>query len=495
MAGSSVSCEYRSEFTVTFERRKVNVYSDEENESRDIANYSYQPLFKLECDLITVDGDLLQLPVTIWTEELETLIKRELFERQQITEEQISVQVITFDEVKLEWRAAPPGVEIPDLGIPFNHQPQTHGFIVKCSNGEMAENYKSSLQKSPQFIGAGLHVIGISRRGTQSFKVNYTEPITEHQTGTELMEPEDEHPTGTEDDVIVSLMINKQVDTDFSPTLVTSLPVEQAGRQSRIICARYKFADYIYSMNEDNEMERYIEFDCDEIQGLDTDSNGYLFALVKKNSKFYLRKYKDTIKLLEEDITDIRSGVCRTLILRDHKIYVQSKRDVHVLRLLENPVNSLIDRNRVKKYQLPGGEYKYINCLDVDSRERMFAYCMHTRRLLYLTAEAKLISFIYLKDFGLTFDPLVGRVCLISDKHVLLSVYSNTDNRGAVISIRYNDEGFIDPPGRIVMNSMHSLVCEMHKVCDSNTVVICHYDNSYKQDSLRVYNINTGLAQ
>ncbi|XP_074661675.1 uncharacterized protein LOC141914289 isoform X3 [Tubulanus polymorphus] len=294
-------------------------------------------------------------------------------------------------------------------------------------------------------------------------------------------------------DVIDSLTISKQVQTDFRPSLVTSLPGEQTGQQSRIICADLWGSSDIYYMDDNNVMKRYIECVDDYVRGLDTDSNGHLFVVVKKNKKLCLRKYKDQDKVLEEDVTDIVSG-CGTLVIRGNNIYIQLDRDVRVLRLLENPVNSLIDRNRVKKYQLPDGEYEYINSLDVDTRGRMFVYCNRSGRLLYLTADAELISFINVEDSGLTFDPLAGSPCIINDKHVLLSVNSRTGNKGAVISMRYNDEGFIDHP-RIVLNSTDSVTYEIYKIYDSNTVVIRHWDNSNKTDSLRVYNINTVLTR
>ncbi|XP_074656781.1 caspase-3-like isoform X2 [Tubulanus polymorphus] len=119
----------------------------------------------------------------------------------------------------------------------------------------------------------------------------------------------------------------------------------------------------------------------------------------------------------------------------------------------------------------------------------MFLYCSHTHRLLYLTPEAELMGFIIMKYCGLTFDPLTGSLCVIDDDHVLLTVYSDTNNRGSVISIRYNNVGFIDH--RIILNSTDTRTCDIHHVCNSNAVVIHHWDNSNKQRSLRFYNINT----
>ncbi|XP_074661343.1 uncharacterized protein LOC141913999 [Tubulanus polymorphus] len=639
----------RFEISVPFKGRRVTVWSDQDNEYRTIQNYFYQPLFNLESDRITADGNILQLDITLWCEELEAAIKHEL--KTIYTGHVIAVQMMPFDEVKLEWRDAPSGVEIPNHPIPFNHQPQNHVFIVKCENEEMCEIYKSRLQQSPQSIGSGL-VIGASRHGNEYvFRVN-TVPISEARTVqpdidqrhhslidnvklfqdnlenqfsqlkhtidtveerlnrccteqqleerlnrccteqqleerlnrccteqqleerlnrfcteqqleerlnrccteqqleerlnrccteqqleerlnrccTEQQLEERLNRCCTEQqlaalevklnktiddvtgrtindvigridklessigDVIDSLTISKQVQTDFSPSLVTSLPGEQTGQQSRIICAQYWESSYIYYMDDNNVMKRYIECDGDDcLLGLDKDSNGHLFVVVENNEKLCLRKYKDQVKVLEEDVTDIVSR-CGTLVIRGNNIYIQLDRDVRVLRLLENPVNSLIDRNRVKKYQLPDGEYEYINSLDVDTRGRMFVYCDRSGRLLFLTADAELISFINVKDSGLTFDPLEGSPCIINDKHVLLSVNSRTGNKGAVISMRYNNEGFIDHP-RIVLNSADSATLEIHKICDSNTVVICHWDNSNKPDSLRVYNINTVLTR
>ncbi|XP_074661619.1 uncharacterized protein LOC141914252 [Tubulanus polymorphus] len=580
----------RFEISVPFKGRRVTVWSDQDNEYRTIQNYFYQPLFNLESDRITADGNILQLDITLWCEELEAAIKHEL--KTIYTGHVIAVQMMPIDEVKLEWRDAPSGVEIPNHPIPFNHQPQNHVFIVKCENEEMCEIYKSRLQQSPQSIGSGL-VIGASRHGNEYvFRVN-TVPISEARTvqpdidqrhhslidnvklfhdnlenqfsqlkhtveerlnrfctEQQLEERLNRFCTGQQleerlnrccteqqleerlnrfcteqqlaalevklnktiddvtgrtindvigridkleisiGDVIDSLTISKQVETDFRSELVTSLPGEQTGKQSRIICAAYWGSSNIYYMDDNDVMKRYIECvggDC--LLGLDTDSNGHLFVVVKKNKKLCLRKYKDQDKVLEEDVTDIVSR-CGTLVIRGNNIYIQSSRDVRVLRLLENPVNSLIDRNRVKKYQLPDGEYEYINSLDVDTRGRMFVYCNRSGRLLYLTADAELISFINVEDSGLTFDPLEGSPCIINDKHVLLSVNSRTGNKGAVISMRYNDEGFIDHP-RIVLNSTDSVTYEIHKICDSNTVVIRHWVINNKTESLRVYNINT----
>ncbi|XP_074661620.1 uncharacterized protein LOC141914253 [Tubulanus polymorphus] len=492
----------RFEISVPFKGRRVTVWSDQDNEYRTTQNYFYQPLFNLESDRITADGNILQLDITLWCEELEAAIKHEL--KTIYTGHVIAVQMMPFDEVKLEWRDAPSGVEIPNHPIPFNHQPQNHVFIVKCENEEMCEIYKSRLQQSPQSIGSGL-VIGASRHGNEYvFRVN-TVPISEARTvqpdidqrlnslidNVKLFHDNSENQfsqlkrtidtveerlnrccteqqleerlnrfcteqqleerlnrfcteqqleerlnrccteqqleerlnrccteqqlealevklnnaiddvTGRVDevessigDVIDSLTISKQVQTDFLPDLVTSIPGEQTGQQSRIICADYEESSDIYYMDDNNVMKRYIEcVDGDYVLGLDTDSNGHLFVVVEKNEKLCLRKYKDQDKVLEEDVTDIVSG-CGTLVIRGNNIYIQLDRDVRVLRLLENPVNSLIDRNRVKKYQLPDGEYKYINSLDVDTRGRMFVYCNRSGRLLYLTADAELISFI-----------------------------------------------------------------------------------------------------
>ncbi|XP_074656845.1 uncharacterized protein LOC141910044 [Tubulanus polymorphus] len=288
---------------------------------------------------------------------------------------------------------------------------------------------------------------------------------------------------------IDSLTLIKRVDTDFIPSLVTSIPGEHEGEQSRVICADWGSTDYIYSVNGDN-IQRYIKIDG-LIQGLDTDSNGFLFVVVEKNSEYILRKYKNKRKLLEENITDLLPGDCGSLVIRDHNIFTQTgDRDIHVLPLRENPVNRLIDRIRVKEHQLPDGVYKYINSFDVDTRGRIFIYCMREHSLLYLTQEAKRMRFITMHDCGLTFDPLAGFPCVINDNQVLLSVNSNTGYRVAVISIRYNDEGFIDHP-RIILNSTDSVTFNIHHVCNSNAVAIRHWDNSNNQSSLRFYNIDT----
>ncbi|XP_074653097.1 uncharacterized protein LOC141907375 [Tubulanus polymorphus] len=545
----------RFELSVSFQGRRVNVWSDEDNVYRTIQNYFYQPLFNLESDRITVDGNLLQLDIIMWSEELENVIKHEL--NTIYTGHVIAVQMMPFDEVKLSWRGAPPGVEIPDHPIPFNHQPQNHVFVVRCESKEMCEIYKSRLQQSPQSIGSGL-VIGASRHGNEYvFRVN-TEPIigaqtvrpdidechdhvklfhdnlvnqfcqmkhtletveerlnqgcTEHQlvaleaklnktiddaiggtTGDvigridELERSTDDLTCHMEHDVIDSLMINTQVQIDFSPVLVTSLPGGHVGRQSRVICADWGSSN-IYYMDDDNVMKRYVK--CNgRVIGLLNDNYGHLFVLVKKKTKFYLRKYKNRDKLIQDGINDILPHFT-TLVISGDNIYIQSGRDIRVLHLLENPKNSLIDRNRVNKYQLPDGEYSHFNCFTVDSRGRMFVYCNRTNSFLFLTAEAKPISSIDIKDCGLTFDPRRGRPCIISDKHVLLSVNPGyPDCRGAVMSFRYNDQGFIDRP-RIVLNSTDSVTCQIYQVRDSNTVAIRHYDDRNDRHSLRIYNIN-----
>ncbi|XP_074656478.1 uncharacterized protein LOC141909771 [Tubulanus polymorphus] len=563
----------------------------------------------------------------MWTEELENHIKCEL--KSIYTEQVINVQMMPFDEVKLEWREAPPGVEIPNHHIGFNHCPAIHVFIVKCSDDETARNLKTHLQQAPHSLVSGLHVIASNQTSAHNlYKVNSVGvPISETRTvrsdiderhssfiehvrqfhdnlenqfcqlkrtietveerqnrfcteqqleerlnrfcteqqleerlnqccteqqlkalETKLTNINDDfirrnykverstddvkerigNVEGSVDDdiermdraerstedvigridklegfiddvtrlrvgIIDSLTVNKQVDTDFSPDLMTSIPGEHEGEQSRVICAEWCSTDYIYSVNDDN-IQRYIDIDG-KIHGLATDGNGFLFVVVWKTSEYILRKYKNMEKLFEEEIDDLLPGVCASLVVRDHNIYIQTgdrDSDIHVLPLRENPVNRLIDRNRVKNYQLPGGYYKYTNSFDVDTRGRMFIYCSRTRRLLYLTQEAELISFIYMNDCGLTFDPCAGYPCVINDNQVLLSVESDT-NRGAVISIRYNDQGFIDHP-RIILNSTDSVTCEIHHVLNSNAVIICHWDNSDKQNSLRFYNINTVLT-
>ncbi|XP_074656385.1 uncharacterized protein LOC141909701 [Tubulanus polymorphus] len=287
-----------------------------------------------------------------------------------------------------------------------------------------------------------------------------------------------------------SLKFNKQVDTGFRPHLMTSIPGEHEGEQSRVICAHWGSTGDIYSVNDDDKIKSYIKIDGGEIRGLDTDNNGFLFALVWKNSEYTLRKYKNEIKLFEDEITDILSVSCGSFVIRDHNIFIQARRDVHVLHSIENPAeNSLIDRTRVKEYQLPGGDYSNINCYNVDSKGRIFVYCSRTHRLLYLTPEAELMHCIWMKHCGLTFDPLTGSPCVINDDHILLSVYSNTDNRGAVFRIRYNDVGFIDH--RIILNSTDSMTGDIHHVLNSNTAVINHWDYSNDQNSLRFYNIKT----
>ncbi|XP_074656748.1 uncharacterized protein LOC141909962 [Tubulanus polymorphus] len=148
---------YRFELAVSYRGRKIGVWSDHDNDYRTIQNYYFQPLFDLECDLIATAGDQLQLPIQMWTEELENHIKCEL--KSIYTEQVINVQMMPFDEVKLEWREAPPGVEIPNHHIGFNHCPAIHVFIVKCSDDETARNLKTHLQQAPHSLVSGLHVI------------------------------------------------------------------------------------------------------------------------------------------------------------------------------------------------------------------------------------------------------------------------------------------------------------------------------------------------
>ncbi|XP_074656512.1 uncharacterized protein LOC141909790 [Tubulanus polymorphus] len=627
---------YRFELAVSYRGRKIGVWSDHDNDYRTIQNYYFQPLFDLECDLIATAGDQLQLPIQMWTEELETIIEVKL--KAIYTEQVINVQMMPFDEVKLEWREAPPGVEIPNHHIGFNHCPAIHVFIVKCSDDETARNLKTHLQQAPHSLVSGLHVIA-SNQAHNLYKVNsvgvsisetrtvrsdiderhrsFIEHVrqfhdnlenqfcqlkhtietveerlnrfcTEQQleerlnrfcTEQQLEERQNRFCTeqqleerlnrfcteqqlkaletkltninddvirrnykverstddvkerignveGSVDDVIErmdraerstedvigridklegciddvtrlrvgiidSLTVNKRVDTDFL-SLVTSIPGEHEGEQSRVICASHNSTGYIYSVNDDN-IQRYIEIDG-WIQGLAADGNGFLFVVVRKNSEYILRKYKNMEKLFEENITDLLSVVCGSFVIRDHNIFIQTgDSEIHVLRLLENPENRLIDRCRVKNYQLPDGFYS-INSFDFDTRGRIFIYCLRTHRLLYLTPEAELISFIYMNDCGLTFGPYAGFPCVINDNQVLLSVYCGQHvNRGAVISIRYNDEGFIDHP-RIILNSTDSRTGDIHHVLNSNTVVIHHWDISDDQESLRFYNINTVLT-
>ncbi|XP_074656586.1 uncharacterized protein LOC141909850 [Tubulanus polymorphus] len=628
---------YRFELAVSYRGRKIGVWSDHDNDYRTIQNYYFQPLFDLECDLIATAGNQLQLPIQMWTEELETIIEVKL--KAIYTEQVINVQMMPFDEVKLEWREAPPGVEIPNHHIGFNHCPAIHVFIVKCSDDETARNLKTHLQQAPHSLVSGLHVIA-SNQAHNLYKVNsvgvsisetrtvrsdiderhrsfiehvrqfhdnlenqfcqlkHTIEIVEERqnrfcTEQQLEERQNRFCTeqqleerlnrfcteqqleerlnqccteqqlkaletkltninddvirrnykverstddvkerignveGSVDDVIErmdraerstedvigridklegyiddvtrlrvelidSLTVNKQVDTDFVLNMVTSIPGEHEGEQSRVICAQYRSTNCIYSVNDDN-IQGYIEIDG-WIHGLAADGNGFLFVVVRKNREYILRKYKNQKKLFEENITDLLPGVCGSFVIRDHNIFIQTgDSEIHVLRLLENPENRLIDRNRVKNYQLPDGDYFYIYGFDVDTRGRIFIYCLRTRRLLYLKPEAELISFITMNDCGLTFDPCMGFPCVINDNQVLLSVYSNTGNRGSVISIRYNDEGFIDHP-RIILNSTDSETCDIHHVCNSDTVVIHHRDISDDQNSLRFYNINTVLT-
>ncbi|XP_074656749.1 uncharacterized protein LOC141909963 [Tubulanus polymorphus] len=162
---------YRFELAVSYRGRKIGVWSDHDNDYRTIQNYYFQPLFDLECDLIATAGNQLQLPIQMWTEELETIIEVKL--KAIYTEQVINVQMMPFDEVKLEWREAPPGVEIPNHHIGFNHCPAIHVFIVKCSDDETAQNLKTHLQQAPHSLVSGLHVIASNQASAHNlYKVN-----------------------------------------------------------------------------------------------------------------------------------------------------------------------------------------------------------------------------------------------------------------------------------------------------------------------------------
>ncbi|XP_074656271.1 uncharacterized protein LOC141909637 isoform X2 [Tubulanus polymorphus] len=173
---------YRFELAVSYRGRKIGVWSDPDNDYRTIQNYYFQPLFDLECDLIATAGDQLQLPIQMWTEELENHIKCEL--KSIYTEHVINVQMMPFDEVKLEWRKPPPGVEIPNHHIGFNHCPAIHVFIVKCSDDETARNLKTHLQQAPHSLVSGLHVIASNQASAHNlYKVNSVGvPISETRT-------------------------------------------------------------------------------------------------------------------------------------------------------------------------------------------------------------------------------------------------------------------------------------------------------------------------
>ncbi|XP_074660084.1 uncharacterized protein LOC141912658 [Tubulanus polymorphus] len=337
-----------------------------------------------------------------------------------------------------------------------------------------------------------------------------TEVTSELKIGKEIptnFEPEPIEVTDIIDGVINELTEVREIPTNFKPDLLTSLPGKQKGEQSRVIFTQWESDKGLYFIDDNNEMKKYV-IKCDQILGLAADSNGYLFLFVLKGSRYYLRKYRDQTLLIEEDISDLWSR-CKTLVIRGDNIYLHSDgREIHVVPLLKNSGNvKLIDRGQLKNdqqgnnnHQLPLFEESYYNkCFDVDSNGRMFVYCRSKNellypKLLYLTADAKEVDSIYMKDCGLTFDPQFGYPCVINDKHVFLSVNSGTDNGGrSVISIGYNDEGFKDHP-RIVFNSADSDIGEIHQVCDSNTVVIRHYEIINKKHSLRVYSINTAPA-
>ncbi|XP_074661543.1 uncharacterized protein LOC141914175 [Tubulanus polymorphus] len=328
----------RFEISVPFKGRRVTVWSDQDNEYRTIQNYFYQPLFKLESDRITADGNILQLDITLWCEELEAAIEQKL--KTIYTGHVIAVQMMPFDEVKLEWRDAPSGVEIPNHPIPFNHQPQNHVFIVKCENEEMCEIYKSRLQQSPQSIGSGL-VIGASRHGNEYvFRVN-TVPISEART----VQPDIDQRHHSQIDNVK--LFHDNLENQFSQLKCTVEErlnrfntEQQLEERLNRFCTEQQLEERLNRFCTEQQLEERLNRCCTE-QQLEERlnrcySNGHLFVLVEKNEKFFLRKYKDQDKVLEEDVTDIVSG-CGTLVIRGNNIYIQLDRDVRVLRLLENP--------------------------------------------------------------------------------------------------------------------------------------------------------------
>ncbi|XP_074646536.1 uncharacterized protein LOC141902613 [Tubulanus polymorphus] len=220
----------------------------------------------------------------------------------------MAVQMMLFDEVKLEWTEAPPGIEVPDRPTTFNHHPKIQVFTVKCKDEETAKSYKSSLERSHQSL-EGLNVIGTGRDRTYSCKVNAGVPITVPPTVVTTEQQlnvfdlklnkliEDvfgriDEIERSSDYVIDSLMIRKVVQTNFDPDLVKSLPPtdEQADGQLHLICAQWDCSDDAYMRYIDDNIvkKRYIKCDGDEVQGLDTDIYGYLYILVLKKTKLYV---------------------------------------------------------------------------------------------------------------------------------------------------------------------------------------------------------------
>ncbi|XP_074653732.1 uncharacterized protein LOC141907876 [Tubulanus polymorphus] len=181
--GSSVATAngYKHEISVSYNGRKVNVWSEDSQnqEVGAIRKYFYDPLFDFNCGLLVTHGDLLEMVLTLWTDELETMIVKKLKEYCGETI-RFTVQMIPIDEVNLDWREIPPGITVPYKPMAISHSPMKQRFVVKCKDQDMASEYKAN----PYPFMWGLHVMCTRQKIYQSFKVNL--PIRDTESHTEL---------------------------------------------------------------------------------------------------------------------------------------------------------------------------------------------------------------------------------------------------------------------------------------------------------------------
>ncbi|XP_074641769.1 uncharacterized protein LOC141899400 [Tubulanus polymorphus] len=166
-----MACSSRGEhaLSVTFRKRKINVFADPQNEkpSASVLKFQYQPLLELESDSTCSENNLLLLSVTMWSEELEEKIYEELGSIYQT----VNIQMMPLDEVKLEWRNPPNNICFDDP-VSLDHCPMVHVFTVECQNAAAAKIYANQIRRSPQTLARGLHVSAICDGQKSSLKIN-----------------------------------------------------------------------------------------------------------------------------------------------------------------------------------------------------------------------------------------------------------------------------------------------------------------------------------
>ncbi|XP_074655146.1 uncharacterized protein LOC141908827 [Tubulanus polymorphus] len=536
---SSDKEELIHELAITFGERKINVWSDSQNKKRTVQKFFYQPLVDLDCGSTQVRGNLLHLVVTMWTTALESAVEEKL--RAIFTGQMLTIQAKPINEVMLEWREAPPGVEVPELAISFSHSPMKQAFVVRCDNENIAKKYGELIQRSPQSIALGLHLAVITQGNQHSWKVNFptvsapircpefnenlenrfkqfekdvaevrrkhveiskhvrtvNESLCARITELEERDKNDESrmSTSTTESVcnIGTFLLKTQTNSALKLTLMTAIPNhDSVNAIPNIICTEWR-SNALYRMDED-ALYSYLHFDSKRygpIYGLGTDSSGFLYVLNKDSrSGFVLRKFSSRKEEINSECMEkIIPLDIQNFVIRNDTIYAQTAQNVHITPLDLSPkVTSLVKSGQMKVVRLPRGTFTS-GVFDVNARGEMFLFCERSCDLLHLSHDGHFIQDFNVIDVtGLDFRPQVGYVCAYDEGNVLLSVHPHYQNSGAVICFNFDaaNDRFKNP--RIVYSTIYSQTSQIIRVGDC--VAVCQVNLKNGNPSLKLYEVS-----